>query len=129
MTETTMIPEILGATDAAVANLITKMQEMGFNQAPDMFEGVVRKITIDGIVNVSAGGFFFVLFLLFMWSLMKGIKIESDNQDGCPYIFVGIIAGVISISISLLITFSNSAIVKFLDPEAWFYAQLFNKLL
>ena len=124
--------EILGATDDAVANLITKMQEMGLDQAPAMFEGVVRKIALDGMIGVSAGGVCLGIFLVMMWILFKGIKTEFDadnKNDGLPYVITGIIGGGITFVITVIPIFANNTIVKFLDPEAWFYAHLFNKLL
>ncbi len=128
----TVIPEILGATDDAVANLITKMQEMGFDQAPAMFEGVVRKIALDGVIGVSSGAVFGVLCCIFMWALFRGCSYECDEQDkrdGSPYIVVGGVGGGISFVLLLVMVFAEGTLIKFFDPEAWFYAHLFNKLL
>ena len=123
--------ELLGATDDAVANLIAKMQEMGFDQAPAMFEGVIRKIALDGMIGMTSGVMFACLFILFMCSLFKGCTIEcnkKDERDGSAWIIVGTIGGFVSL-ISTIINIAHGTIIKFLDPEAWFYMNLFNKLL
>ena len=67
-----------GKLDGALAKLVEKLQEAGFDYSPELVAGMVRAIEYDGMLQIVTGFVFLFIFIalaaVFMWGVAKGFE-------------------------------------------------------
>jgi hypothetical protein len=104
-------------TDIAVASLIEKLQDAGFEQAPEIIDGTLRAIYADGIMSLMFIGLFTGILLISLVLLT-----QSKTQK------IGVIGTLVGLP-NLIIWSASNPYLKVFDPAASFYQDVMNKVL
>lgn len=111
-------------TDEKLASLIEKLQEAGFDYAPEVIDGAIRAMYYDGLVQLIAAATFATIFVisvvLVIFSLVK------DNSDVGV---LGIIGAVVCFILASTTLFIGNPWLLVFDSEAAFYQQLMSGII
>ncbi len=108
-------------TDEKLASLIEKLQDAGFTQAPEVFDGAVRAIYWDGVVQLGAAAVAAGLFLLSLALVLLGCLKDSEATAAVGALMFLLMAAITSAA--------ENPWLKVFDPEAAFYQQVLKGLL
>ena len=111
-------------TDEKLANLIEKLQDAGFTQAPEIIDGAIRAIHFDGVLAVTGALLFGALFLVSLITLLYGATKDNDVLMG-----VGAIGSIFCLILTIIIGSARNPWLKMFDPEAALYQQIVKGLL
>jgi len=112
----------MNETDTVLAKLIERMQEAGFAQAPEVIDGAVRAIFLDGVYQLGFMALFVCLLAFFIGAWIQGIKADKVIVQKFGYV-----GGAFSFCFFILWSVGNP-LVKVLDPQAALYQEIVSGL-
>ncbi len=96
-----------------------KLQEAGFEQAPEVVAGAIRAIYWDGMIQLSIASLGFALLGVFLFTLVYGVIKKHDEM-----VFIGGLVGAVLFIFTIGLNVSNNPWLKVFDPQAAFYQQI-----
>lgn len=115
---------MLENTDEKLAQLIEKLQDTGFANAPEFIEGVVRAEYYDGLVQVIGAGSFGLLFIFGLVGF--GFALVKEWEGAAMASFFATLLGFL---LALVLSTAGNPWLKLLDPEAAVYQWLMRGLV
>ncbi len=111
-------------TDEQLASLIEKLQEAGFAQAPEVFDGATRAIYLDGIMQVIATTVLVTLLVIAVGLVVTGAVREDENV-----LIIGVTCSPFLLLFTAMAGMMGNPWAKVFDPEAVFYYEVLFKVL
>lgn len=120
---------MLEHTDEKLASLIEKMQQAGFDNAPQVIEGATRAIMWDGLVCLVAGTVLLLCGLFCARHVGAHIKKKSPTDNEDVVAVVTLVAGAVSLIFSIPMLLIGNPWMAVFDPSAAFSQQIFDKIM
>lgn len=111
-------------TDKQLASLIEKLQEVGFEQAPEVIEGAIRMIYLDGMLQLTIAGILLGITLLLITLFVWGIQEDKDAAAN-----FGGFGGFFFLVVLIITSSAGNPWAKVFDPEAVLYYDLMKNIL
>ncbi len=111
-------------TDEQLASLIEKLQEAGFAQAPEVIEGAIRAIYMDGVMQVVITIVFIVLLAIAVGLIIIGAMLDNDDT-----VTFGVVCSPFLLILAVAFGTISNPWARVFDPEAVFYYEIFSKVL
>jgi len=114
--------------DSTLAALVEKLQEIGFDKAPQIVEGAIVAIQADGMLQLVWFGILLIPIVLGAWLFCWGLSASpADDADGAAGFGFGLFT--ICFILSMVVGSIGNPWLKVSNPQASFSQSIVEKAL